>query len=640
MPSLRAHLAGTSMSNRMTRAPLAAEAERHADTLGRLSDAEARFRAIFEQQHQHAAIIRTDGTVVDVNQRALDFGGLSLADVCGRAFWDTAWWARSEDQRQRLREALAEAARGRTVGFEAVIPRPDGTTSFVDFSLRPIFGTGGDVSFLVAEAIDLTAQRQAEEQGDLIANSVPVLISFIDTDKRYRFTNAAYERYFGVPKDALIGKHIVDVIGEEAYAREEEHIRAALAGTRSSFRGKLNIAGVGEHHVHIDWVPHKPDGKVTGFYTIVSDVTELKSAEAQLKRGAAQLRSLIETTQDGVVFIDRAVRVVKYNPSAARIFGYGPDEVIGKEVSMLMPEAFAPEHDQHIEPDERTGEPHAIGRIRTVWGRRKSGERFPIELSVAELMADDDVRYAVFIRDISEKVRLQQRAIQDAQLAAVGTTASVFAHEVGNPLNNMYLYAQLLSRRLRKRDVGDDVLSDLENIMEEVRRLNRLLDEFRSFYRKTEVQLEPVHLDTLVDEVLRFLENGQGNAKPLVRIERDLPDDLPPVLANKDKVKQVLVNLCKNAIEAMPDGGTLALRMKATADSARIEVCDTGAGISEGVDVFQPFRTTKPTGSGLGLPVVRQIVQGYGGSVSFESALGKGTTFVVVLPLAGPAAPS
>lgn len=628
------------MSDGVSRTPPAAETERHADTLGRLSDAEARFRAIFEQQHQHAAIIRTDGTVVDVNQRALDLGGLSLDEVCGRAFWDTAWWARSEDQRQRLREAIAEAARGRTAGFEAVIPRPDGATSFVDFSLRPIFGTGGDVSFLVAESVDVTAQRQAEKQGDLIANSVPVLVSFVDTDERYRFTNAAYERYFAVPKNALIGKRIVDVIGEEAYGHEEKHIRAALAGTRSSFRGKLNIAGVGEQHLHIDWVPHKPDGKVTGFYTIVNDVTELKFAEAQLERGAARLQSLVETTQDGVVFVDPEARIVGYNPSAARIFGYDRDEVIGEKVTMLMPDAFASEDEPHIQHDQRTGEPHAIGHIRTVWGRRKSGERFPIELSVTELMADDDVRYAAFIRDISEKVRLQQQAIQDAQLATVGTTASMFAHEVGNPLNNMYLYAQLLSRRLRKRDVGDDVLGDLDRIMEEVRRLNRLLDEFRSFYRKNEVQLEPVHLGALADEVLGFLENGQGNAKPPVRIERDLPDDLPPVVASKDKVKQVLVNLCKNAFEAMPDGGTLALRINTTADSARIEVRDTGAGIDEGVDVFQPFRTTKPTGSGLGLPVVRQIVQAYGGSVSFESTLGKGTTFVVVLPLIGPGAPS
>lgn len=113
--------------------------------------------------------------------------------------------------------------------------------------------------------------------------------------------------------------------------------------------------------------------------------------------------------------------------------------------------------------------------------------------------------------------------------------------------------------------------------------------EFRSW--KNQVRLVPVQLGAVADEVLRFLGNDQVDARPLVRIERDVPDTLPPVIAIKDKARQVLVNLCKNALEAMPYSGTLTLRMKAATDSARIEACDTGAGISEGFDVFQPFHS-------------------------------------------------
>ena len=126
------------------------------------------------------------------------------------------------------------------------------------------------------------------------------------------------------------------------------------------------------------------------------------------------------------------------------------DEVIGQKVNMLMAEPYATEHDEYIARYESTGEARAIGRIRTVTARRKNGEPFPIELSVTEIAVDQDVHYAAFIRDISEKTRLQGQLLESERLAAIGTTAAKIGHELANPLNGMSLTIQLLEQRLNK----------------------------------------------------------------------------------------------------------------------------------------------------------------------------------------------
>jgi two-component system sensor kinase FixL len=197
-------------------------------------------------------------------------------------------------------------------------------------------------------------------------------------------------------------------------------------------------------------------------------------------------------------------------------------------VNLLMAEPYAGEHDGYIERYERTKEPRAIGRIRVVAARRKNGDVFPIELSVTEIHTDQEVHYAAFIRDISEKVRLQEQLLDNERLATIGATAAKLAHEIGNPLNSMSITLQLLQRRLRSYET---------------------------------------------------------------------------VLDDAEKLKQVVLNLCKNAVEAMPEGGRLTVCARCEAKQVCVEVADTGVGIPPGVNIFEPFVTTKAEGTGLGLSI-------------------------------------
>jgi len=171
----------------------------------------------------------------------------------------------------------------------------------------------------------------------------------------------------------------------------------------------------------------------------------------------------------------------------------------------------------------------------------------------------------------------------------------------------------------------------VQSLRGEIGRLSRLLQEFRSLSRQQQFALQPTNLITVVQEVItteiaHYTERG-------ITVEHHLPKDLPLVMADGDKFKQVLLNLCKNAVEAMPDGGTLSVRLHKTGERVTLEVKDTGVGLPAGVDIFEPFVTTKPEGTGLGLAIVRQIIAAHSGTLNYTSAQGKGTSFLITLPL-------
>jgi two-component system sensor kinase FixL len=364
---------------------------------------------------------------------------------------------------------------------------------------------------------------------------------------------------------------------------------------------------------------------------ILSQAVERKDAESVIQRSEAWLRSLVATTQDAVVSIDRRGRIVLFNAAAERIFGYTAAEIVGRKVNDLMAEPYASAHDDYIARYENTGEARAIGRIRTVTGRRKNGELFPIELSVTEIEVDDQVHYAAFLRDISDTVDLYTRAVENERLAAIGSTAARIGHEIANPLNGIYLTLQLVEQRLARQPSADErVTADVARIKKEIGRLNQLVQEFRALSRQQTYDFRPVRLNELIDEVFE-LQQPLCDAGA-IRVVCHIPASPPPIGVDEDKLKQALLNLFKNAIEAMPNGGDLGVEVSHSDDEVVIKISDTGSGIAPGADIFAPFYTTKKEGTGLGLIIVRQIIAAHEGTIIFKSEPGKGTTFTITLP--------
>jgi two-component system sensor kinase FixL len=443
--------------------------------------------------------------------------------------------------------------------------------------------------------------------------------------------NAAAERTFGYSAGEIVGQK-VNVLMAEPYATEHDGYLERYEKT-----GEAHAIG------RIRTVTAKrKNGELFPIELSVTKVATVDSEEVQyaafirdiseVRRGHAWIQSLIETTQDAVLSIDRQARIVLFNPAAERIFGFGRNEVIGQKVNMLMAEPYATEHDGYVERYEKTGEARAIGRIRTVTAKRKNGELFPIELSVTKIAEDQNVQYGAFIRDISEKARLQAQLLENERLIAIGTTAAKIGHELANPLNGMSLTIQLLEQRLNKQSspVDTQIASAVNRLRNEVARLNTLLTHFRSLSRREKFVFHRTTLTALVGEAIeidlpRYAELG-------IEVECSFPSNLPTLTVDIDKMKQVILNLTKNAAEAMAGGGRISITGSASQNGIVLEISDSGTGIPAGINIFEPFFTTKPQGTGLGLSIVQRIVNAHGGSITYRSEHGKGTTFIITLP--------
>jgi two-component system sensor kinase FixL len=364
-----------------------------------------------------------------------------------------------------------------------------------------------------------------------------------------------------------------------------------------------------------------------------------------LRVADARWQAVLATARDAIVSINASGAITLFNPAAEQMFGYRAVEVLGRNVAVLMGPPYAAEHDDYIRRYRRTGQAKAIGRIRSVHAKRRSGEIFPIELSVSESQIDGDVLYTAIIRDMTERLA-QQRELRDLQraaqergrLAEIGAITAKIVHDLGNPLAALSMQAQLILRRARRGDLQPAALiqGPAEQILQTLRRLEGLVHEFTDFAREQRLDLHPLQLAAVLHssvELWRALALERG-----VQLTLEAVPDLPPLRADEVMLRRVLDNLIKNAIEAVDSGpGEVALSAEVpSAGKVVIRVEDTGPGIPEGLDVFKLFETTKREGTGIGLAVAKQIVVAHGGSIGHRPRHPRGTVFRVELPIAGP----
>ncbi len=363
-----------------------------------------------------------------------------------------------------------------------------------------------------------------------------------------------------------------------------------------------------------------------------------------LELSEARWQAVLDTARDAIISIDASGRVTLFNHEAQSMFGYTAAEVVGNDVTMLMPTPYRDEHGQYIRNYQDTGVPKAIGFVRQVEARRKNTEVFPIELSVSEARVGEEVIYTAIIRDVSERRRaeteLQQlhRTTQERErLADIGAITAKIVHDLGNPLAGLSMQAQLLLRRLRKSEAAsaDALREPTERILATVRHLDKLTAEFMSFAREQRLELKRVVLP-------RFLHQLVDLWHP-VAAARDIRllltgEQVNNIRADEVQLKRVFDNLLKNAIEAIDhDAGQIRILVtERQMEWVRISVEDNGSGFPSSVECFRLFQTTKPKGTGLGLAVARQIVLAHGGEIGFGPACPHGTVFHIDLPRHGP----
>ncbi len=379
------------------------------------------------------------------------------------------------------------------------------------------------------------------------------------------------------------------------------------------------------------------DEKIQPIGTLSSgqDITDRKITEEALHDSEARIRAILETAVDGIITINDTGSIETVNSAVEKLFGYTENEVIGKNVSILMPAPFQKEHNSYISSYLKTGEKKILCIGRKGVAQHKDGTTFPIRISVSEFFLDNKRMFTGIIHDISEEKELQQQILQSERLAVIGKMAAKVAHEVRNPLSSISLNAELLEDELNSDAPINKKESNalLKSMIREIDRVTSLTDEYLQFSRLPESQPLKACLNDLIEEMLKLLiqELKQKN----IKLEHECLAEKLILPLDRSQIRRVLLNIIRNAIESMPKGGTLKIWTEKAEQNATIYITDSGIGIPEDKvkNIFNPFFTTKELGTGLGLAISQQIVSEHFGEIYCESKPGEGTTFRIELPL-------
>lgn len=352
------------------------------------------------------------------------------------------------------------------------------------------------------------------------------------------------------------------------------------------------------------------------------------------------LRSILATVPDAMVVIDEAGTILSFSAAAERMFGYAEDEVIRRNVKMLMPSPDRERHDDYLVNYLTTGERKIIGIGRVTTALHRDGSTFPIELSVGEARLGGHRIFTGFIRDLTERQRtllrlqdLQSELAHVGRVSEMGTLASSLAHELNQPLTAVASYCEG-ARELLEQDPDEQALAMAREALDEAAqqavRAGQIVRRLRDFMSNGEMEQRVESLQRLINEANALALVGSREHGIDVQLSLDPAAD--KVCVDRIQIQQVLVNLIRNAIDAMIDAPQRCLSVRTSPRGAglvEVTVEDTGAGISETVapQLFQPFVTSKENGMGIGLSICRTIVEAHGGRVWFKPREGGGTAF-------------
>jgi len=521
-----------------------------------------------------------------------------------------------------------------------------------------LIGTGIRKSRKAAEESDREAERRAAS-ADQLAEELNLLIDgmqghaiyLIDPAGHVTIWNKGAERLKGWREEEVIGRHISLFYPADSAAAgkpQADLARAAREGKLEEEDWRLRKDGSEFLASVAITALRDADGGLRGFAKIVSDITERRAADDALRASESHLRSILSTVPDAMIVIDEEGAILSFSTAAERLFGYSAAEIRGRNVSILMPSPDRERHDNYIRRYLATGEKRIIGIGRVVFAARKDGTTFPMELSIGEATGGPQRLFTGFIRDITERQRteqqletLQSELIHVSRVSAMGTMASTLAHEINQPITAVANYVEAVRDLLVDPDPDDlpMIREALDDTAREALRAGHIVRRLRDFVARGETEKTIEKLPALINEAaaLGLLGAREKSVEPIF----DLDPYASPVLVDKVQIQQVLINLIRNAVEAMSTSQERRLLITTRPDApgfVRVTIADTGIGIPPDLapQLFTAFVSTKSQGMGLGLSICRTIVEANGGRIWMEPRAGGGTEFHFTLVRAEP----
>ncbi len=480
---------------------------------------------------------------------------------------------------------------------------------------------------------------------DSFVANAPDAAAMFDRDMRYLATSPRWLKDYNI-EGPIIGRSHYDVFPEIPERWRELHKRALAGEAFSQECEAFERSGGAIQGLRWQVMPWRlPEGGVGGVVIFTHDVTEMKATQTALAEREAHLCSILATVPEAMIGIDEQGLVTLFSATATSLFGYRPEEVVGRNVKMLMPEPDRSEHDAHIANYLRTGEAHIIGFSRLARAVAKDGTVLPVELSVGEARANGRRIFTAFFRDLTSRQKAEEELRQSMKMEAVGQLTGGIAHDFNNLLMAVIANLELLVPQLRDPDQRE-LASEAQGAAQDGA---KLAAQLLAFGRRQPLNPEPTDVVSLLANFAGQLRRTLGEA---IELNLVTPPSASLTVVDSEQLQNALLDLALNARDAMPRGGRLTVEVSSVrldADYAQmypevrtgryilVTVSDTGTGMSGEVRrrAFEPFFTTKPAGAGagLGLSMVYGFVKQSGGHIQIYSEPRQGTSVRLYLPV-------
>ena len=630
----------------------------------RLRESEARATGLLEGMAEGFLMLDPAFRITQMNGEGLRLDRRPASAILGRPLWEVYPGTEGEEIGTLYRRAMAERV---PVSLTHCYAFPEGDVRWLEMRAHPLLDGGlavfyRDVSDRVRHVEEL---RRSEAELRLVADNLPELIAFIDTDLVYRFVNEAYRPWFGIGPEDIVGRRVVDVVGPYELERRLPNIRRALAGEEVRVELDWPHADGRERVADIRYIPRRDArGLVDGFYAFVIDVTDRKRAEGSLRSMNESLSRQVEAhmrerermwriTPDMLLVARVDGRIAAVNPAWTTALGWTEDELVDRNFLDL------------VHPDDRNATLSALGRLseggnvprfENRYRTREGGYRWLSWTAAPEAGHVHAIaRDVQSEREASEALRLAEEALRQSQkMEAVGQLTGGLAHDFNNLLTGISGSLEMLQSRLAQGRLAD-VDRYVAAAQGASKRAAALTHRLLAFSRRQTLDPKPTEVNRLVAGMEELIRRTVG---PTVDIEVRGGVGLWPAMVDGNQLENALLNLCIIARDAMPGGGRIVIEtanrvMDERAARERdlppgeylcLSVTDTGTGMAPEVieRAFEPFFTTKPLGegTGLGLSMIYGFVRQSGGQVLIESVPGRGTTMRLYLPRHLGAAPA
>jgi two-component system, NtrC family, sensor kinase len=666
---------------------------------GALRESEERYRRLYDEAPVGYHEIDADGIILGVNRTECELLGYAREEMVGRPIFEFVAEADREESRRAVREKIEEQRPLRTI--ERKYRTRDGRMLTLAIEERLARDAQGKVVGIRSALQDVTAKRSTEDalvaserRARALFEGIDDAVIVHDLAGAILDANPAACSALGYEREQLLALTMRQIEEHRSTPGFDERISDQMRRGRLSFEAWL-LSSAGRS------IPVEVNASLIQFeghravLAVIRDITERRALEetkrqldlARLANARAieaknlalmesetRYRQLTEGNLDPIVVSDSEGRITLFNPAAERTFGYQAEEILGQPLTTLIPVAYRSSHEEGLKRFVATRSPRLVGRTIELFALRKSGETFPIELSLSAVDVGDQLQFIGAIRDQTERQRMRSLLMQTEKLASIGLLSAGVAHEINNPLsfvgNNLAvldrdlrgvlaMLAAYEGARERLATVAPEVVSQIDQICTEldwgyvrdnldrmltrtrdgVQRVAKIVGNLRGLAHTAPPRMEEAHLSDLVASALEMVQTGLRRAK----IEATLQlDPLPRITCVPAHIHQVVVNLLVNAIQAIestqpPQPGLIKIALTQEGADQVLSICDNGCGIeAEHLPrLFDPFFTTKPVGegTGLGLAISHGIVSGHGGRIDVDSKPGEGTCFRVRLPL-------